>query len=75
MIVLNLQLTFRFREVPHDRCIFGEREEGAMKSAKNTVIISKTDGPISMYLAGKIKPPVKTPEGCVKRKEVSVTIQ
>lgn len=37
--------------------LFGESEAGAMKVAKNTVIVSKVDGPTSVWIAGKKKPP------------------
>lgn len=42
--------------------LFGESEAGAMKAAKSTVITSKVDGPTSVWMAGKKKPPQR--EGC-----------
>lgn len=42
--------------------LFGESEAGAMKAAKNTVITGKTDGPASVWAAGKKKPPQR--ENC-----------
>ncbi len=42
--------------------LFGESEAGAMKVAKNTVITSKVDGPTSVWMAGKKKPPER--ENC-----------
>lgn len=36
--------------------LFGESEAGAMKVAKNTVVISKVDGPTAVWMAGKKKP-------------------
>lgn len=35
--------------------LFGESESGSMKAAKNTVVTGKTDGPISVWTAGKKK--------------------
>lgn len=43
--------------------LFGESEAGSMKAAKSTVVIGKTDGPTSVWIAGKKKPPVKESEG------------
>lgn len=37
--------------------LFGESEAGAMKVAKNRVIIGRTDGPISVWAAGKKREP------------------
>lgn len=45
--------------------LFGESEAGAMKAAKNTVIYGKTDGPTSVWIAGKKKPPKRQPAGWV----------
>lgn len=42
--------------------LFGESEAGSMKAAKNTVITSKADGPTSVWMAGKKKPPER--ENC-----------
>ena len=36
--------------------LFGESEAGSMKAAKSTVIYGKTDGPTSVFIAGKKKP-------------------
>lgn len=35
--------------------LFGESESASMKVAKNTVVIGKTDGPVSVWIAGKKK--------------------
>lgn len=37
--------------------LFGESEAAAMKAAKNTLVIGKTDGPVSVWMAGKKAPP------------------
>lgn len=42
--------------------LFGESEAGAMKAAKNTIITGKVDGPTSVWIAGKKKPPER--ENC-----------
>lgn len=42
--------------------LFGESEAGAMKVAKNTIIIGRVDGPTAVWTAGKKKPPEK--ENC-----------
>ncbi len=42
--------------------LFAESEAGAMKVAKNTIIAEHTDGPVSVWAAGKKKPPQK--ENC-----------
>lgn len=42
--------------------LFGESEAGAMKVAKNTIITGKVDGPTSVWIAGKKKPPER--ENC-----------
>ncbi len=42
--------------------LFGESEAGAMKAAKNTTITGKVDGPTSVWIAGKKKPPER--ENC-----------
>ena len=39
--------------------LFGESEAGAMKVAKNKIVIGKVDGPTSVFMAGKKKPPEK----------------
>lgn len=41
--------------------LFGESEAGSMKAAKNTVIRGVTDGPVSVWCAGKKKPPRRPP--------------
>lgn len=46
--------------------LFGESEAGAMKVAKNTVIVSKVDGPTSVWIVGKKKPPEKEHCGWIK---------
>ena len=47
--------------------LFGESEAASMKVAKNTIVIGKTDGPTSVWFAGKKKPPVKPSEGWIAR--------
>lgn len=42
--------------------LFGDSEAGSMKVAKNTIITSKTDGPTSVWIGGKKKPPER--ENC-----------
>lgn len=37
--------------------LFGESAAASMKTAKNTVVEGKTDGPTSVWIAGKKKPP------------------
>jgi len=37
--------------------LFGDSEAGAMKAAKNTIIKGKVDGPTSVWIDGKKKPP------------------
>ena len=39
--------------------LFGDSEAAAMKAAKNTVLIGGADGPTSVWMAGKKKPPEK----------------
>lgn len=39
--------------------LFGESEAASMKVAKNTVVAGKTEGPISVWIAGKKEPPKK----------------
>ena len=45
--------------------LFGESEAASMKVAKNTIVIGKTDGPTSVWFAGKKKPPAKPSEGWI----------
>ncbi|HIR94407.1 MAG TPA: DUF1835 domain-containing protein [Candidatus Egerieimonas intestinavium] len=37
--------------------LFGESEAASMKAAKSTVVLSRTDGPTALWMAGKKKPP------------------
>lgn len=46
--------------------LFGESEAGSMKVAKNTVVISKTDGPTSVWVAGKKKVPEREDSGWIE---------
>lgn len=45
--------------------LFGESEAASMKAAKSTVVTGKTDGPTSVWIAGKKKPPERTSEGWI----------
>lgn len=45
--------------------LFGESETGSMKAAKSTVISGKTDGPTSIWTAGKKKFPHRESEGWI----------
>lgn len=45
--------------------LFGESEAASMKVAKNTIVIGKSDGPTSIWLAGKKKLPEKPFEGWI----------
>lgn len=46
--------------------LFGESEAASMKAAKSTVLISHTDGPVSVWAAGKKKPPERPFTGWVQ---------
>lgn len=46
--------------------LFAESEAGSMKAAKSTVLYSKTDGPTSVWIAGKKKPPKRKHSGWVE---------
>lgn len=46
--------------------LFGESEAASMKAAKSTVIASKADGPTSVWIAEKKKPPKKEHYGWVE---------
>ena len=46
--------------------LFAESEAASMKVAKSTVIYSKTDGPTSVFIAGKKKPPEKKHSGWIE---------
>ena len=37
--------------------LFAESEAASMKAAKNTIVIAKADGPTSIWMAGKKRPP------------------
>ena len=39
--------------------LFGESEAGAMRAAKNKVVIGTVSGPVSVWMAGKKTPPQK----------------
>lgn len=43
--------------------LFADSEAASMKAAKSTVIYSRTDGPTSVFIAGKKKPPEKEHSG------------
>lgn len=43
--------------------LFADSESASMKAAKSTVIYSKADGPTSVFIAGKKKPPKKEHSG------------
>lgn len=45
--------------------LFGESEAASMKAAKSTVITRKTDGPTSVWAAGKKKPPERENGGWI----------
>lgn len=45
--------------------LFGESEAASMKAAKSKIIIGKTDGPTSVWLAGKKKPPERRSDGWI----------
>lgn len=46
--------------------LFGENEAASMKAAKSTVISVKTDGPTSIFTAGKKQPPLRESSGWIK---------
>lgn len=46
--------------------LFGESEAASMKVAKNTIICGKTDGPTSIWIAGKKKPPKREHTGWIE---------
>lgn len=46
--------------------LFGESEAASMKAAKNTVVIGGVNGPASVWMAGKKKPPEKLFAGWVE---------
>ena len=43
--------------------LFAESEAASMRAAKSTVVYSKIDGPTSVFIAGKKKPPEKEHSG------------
>lgn len=45
--------------------LFNESEAASMRAAKSTILHSRTDGPTSVWMAGK-KPPAKKPSGWVE---------
>ena len=46
--------------------LFGESEAGSMKAAKNKIVIGRTDGPTSVWMAGKKRPPERPFAGWVE---------
>lgn len=46
--------------------LFGESEAGSMKAAKNKIVLSAANGPTSVWVAGKKKPPRKPFTGWVE---------
>lgn len=46
--------------------LFGESEAASMKAAKSTIIKAKTDGPTSVWIAGKKKPPKREHSGWIE---------
>ncbi|MEY8523735.1 DUF1835 domain-containing protein [bacterium 1XD8-76] len=46
--------------------LFGESEAGAMKAAKNKVVIGTINGPVSVWMAGKKTPPKKPFAGWIE---------
>ena len=46
--------------------LFAESESASMKVAKSTIIKVKTDGPTSVWLAGKKKPPKREHMGWIE---------
>ncbi len=46
--------------------LFAESEAASMKAAKSTIIAGKTDGPMSVWLAGKKKPPKREHTGWIE---------
>jgi len=46
--------------------LFGESEAGSMKAAKNTIFAGRTDGPTSIWMAGKKKEPEKPHAGWIQ---------
>lgn len=46
--------------------LFGESEAGSMKAAKNKIVVSKVNGPVSVWMAGKKMPPQKPFTGWIE---------
>lgn len=46
--------------------LFGESEAGSMKAAKNKIVIGRVDGPTSVWMAGKKRPPERPFAGWVE---------
>lgn len=46
--------------------LFGESEAGSMKAAKNKIVAGSVNGPVSVWMAGKKKPPEKAFAGWVE---------
>ena len=46
--------------------LFAESEAASMRVAKNTVVYGKTDGPTSVWIAGKKKPPKREHAGWIE---------
>ncbi len=46
--------------------LFGESEATAMKAAKNKIVVRTVDGPTSVWIAGKKRPPQMTFTGWIE---------
>lgn len=46
--------------------LFGESEAAALKAAKNKIVVRTVDGPTSVWIAGKKRPPQKTFTGWIE---------
>lgn len=46
--------------------LFGESEAGSMKAAKNKIVLSRVNGPVSVWMAGKKTPPQKPFTGWIE---------
>ena len=57
---------YRARSEMMIEVLFAESEAGSMKVAKNTVMFGKTDGPVSVWIAGKKKPPKREHTGWIE---------
>lgn len=52
--------------------LFGESEAGAMKAAKNKIVIGTVNGPTSVWMAGKKTPPEKSFGGWIEGSSAEV---